>query len=67
MYAVARAVPTIDIVYPGSVDTDVADRFLVLEGRPEIDYESLLPPYICSAVPAAKAVNVESHVYPCRR
>jgi len=49
------------------VETDVADRFVVLEVRPEVDYEALLPPYICYAVPAAKAVHVESHIYPCRR
>lgn len=67
MYAVARSVPTIDIAYAGSVETDVAGRFVVLEGRPEIDYEALLPRYICTAVPAAAAVHVESHLYPCRR
>ncbi len=67
MYAVARTVPAIDIAYAGSVETDVAGRFVLLEGRPEIDYEALLPPYICAAVPGAAAVHVESHIYPCRR
>jgi hypothetical protein len=67
MYAIAGSLPTIDIVYPGSVEEDVADRFLVLEGRPDVDYEALLPPYICAAVPAAEALHVEDHIYPCRR
>ena len=67
MYAVVGSVPSIDIVYAGSVETDAADRFIVLEVRPEVDYEALLPPYICAAVPAAEAVHVESRIYPCRR
>jgi hypothetical protein len=67
MYAVVTELPTIDIVYPDSVQTGVAARFVALEGRPEMDYESLLPPYICSVVPAARAVHVESRSYPCRR
>jgi hypothetical protein len=67
MYAVVGSLPTIDIVYAGTVETDVADRFVVLDVRPEVDYEALLPPYICAAVPSAEALHVESHTYPCRR
>lgn len=67
MYVVAGSLPTIDIVYAGSVEMDVADRFIVLEVRPEVDYETLLPPYICAVVPAAEAVHVESRIYPCQR
>ena len=67
MYAVAQPLPTMDIEYAGSMETDVAARFIVLEGRPEVDYKTLLPPYICAAVPAAAAVHVENHIHPCRR
>jgi hypothetical protein len=67
MYAVDRSLPTIDIVYTKSVETDVAGRFLALEGRPEVDYETLLPPYICAAVPSAEVLHVENHIYSCRR
>lgn len=67
MYAVVTSLPAIDIVYAGSVETDAASRFLVLDSRPEVDYEALLPPYICAAVPSAEALHVESHIYPCRR
>jgi hypothetical protein len=67
MYAVARSLPEIDIVSAASVETDVADRFIVLSGRPEVDYEALLPPFICAAVPAAEALHVEGRYYPCRR
>ncbi len=67
MYAVLNTLPTIDIVYPASVEQDVASRFLAVESRPEVDYQALLPPYICSTVPAAKAVHVESQTYTCRR
>lgn len=66
MYAAFSSLPTIDIVYAGSVDEDVAGRFVAC-CRPEVDYETLLPPYICAAVPSAKALHVESRVYPCRR
>jgi hypothetical protein len=67
MYAVDWSLPTIDIVNAGSVERDVAGRFLVLDGRPEVDYETLLPPYICAAVPSAEALHVQNHIYPCRR
>ena len=66
MYAVTSSLPAIDIVYQGSVDEDVAERFATC-CRPEIDYKTLLPPYICAAVPSAMALNVESRVYPCQR
>jgi hypothetical protein len=67
MYAVAQPVPTIDVEYRDHTDQDVGNKFIALEGRPEIDYERLLPPYICATAPAATAIHVESHVYPCRR
>jgi len=71
MYAVAGSLPTIDIVYPAAyarpMEPDVAERFLVMRGRPDVDYEVLLPPYICAAVPAAEALHVERRTFPCRR
>lgn len=67
MYAVAWSVPTIDIVYARSIEKDVANRFLALDARPEIDYEGLLPPYICAVVSPAEALHVEGRIYPWRR
>jgi hypothetical protein len=67
MYAESTSLPTIDIVYRRSVETDVAGRFLAVEARPEVDYEALLPPYICAAVPSAEALHVEGQIYRCRR
>lgn len=66
MYAVSSSLPKIDIVYARSVDEDVAGRFAAC-CRPEIDYEALLPRYICAVVPSAEALHVEGRVYPCTR
>jgi hypothetical protein len=67
MYTVVSALPAVDIVYRGSVEGNVAGRFLALEARPEINYGALLPAYICSAVKAAEAVYVDHRAYPCHR
>jgi hypothetical protein len=66
MYAVASTLPTIDILYEHSKDSDVAGRFVTC-CRPEVDFKSLLPPYICAKVPSAVALNVEGRIYPCHR
>jgi hypothetical protein len=67
MYAAITSLPTIDIVYPGSVDHDVAGRFVAVDARPEVNYEALLPPYICAKVPSAEALHVEGRIYSCPR